>query len=260
MEHASHCTHLAAEVAAFAELIAEADLTVPVPSCPGWDLGALVAHQGRVHRWAERTVATRARARIDGAQLEDRPPPGVDPASWLREGGERLVATLRAVDPDEPIWAWGTDQHARFWSRRQLHETVVHRADAALALGRDPVVDPAVALDGIDELLDNLPAAGYFATATTELRGSGETIHLHATDGSDPSVTEGARPDGEWMITLLPDRFEYTHAHGKADVAVRAGAADLLLLLYNRRSADDPRYEVFGDRARLDFWLARSTL
>lgn len=252
MDHLSHCTHLTAEITAFADLVAQADLTVPVPSCPGWDLAALVAHQGRVHRWAERTVATRAQARIDGAGLEERPPTGVDAASWLRDGGDRLVATLLAVDPDEPIWAWGTDQHARFWSRRQLHETAIHRADAELALGRDPVVDPAVALDGIDELLDNLPAAGYFATATTELRGNGETIHLHATDGAGRA--------GEWMITLLPDRFEYAHAHGKADVAVRAGTGDLLLLVYNRRSADDPRFEVFGDRSRLDFWLTRSAL
>jgi hypothetical protein len=25
------------------------------------------------------------------------------------------------------MWAWGPDKHARFWSRRMLHETAVHR-------------------------------------------------------------------------------------------------------------------------------------
>ena len=46
-----------------------------------------------------------------------------------------------------------------FWARRQAHETTIHRADAVAAgLGRRPRsaeldLDPAFAVDGLDELL-----------------------------------------------------------------------------------------------------------
>jgi hypothetical protein len=61
------------------------------------------------------------------------------------------------------VWAWGPDQHARFWSRRMLYETVVHHSDAELALGREPVIDRAVAVAGVDEFLENLPSASVWA-------------------------------------------------------------------------------------------------
>ncbi|SCK59943.1 TIGR03083 family protein [Streptomyces sp. SceaMP-e96] len=68
-----------------------------------------------------------------------------------------------ATDPDAPMWAWGVDQHARFWMRRMLFETLVHRTDAERAVGRRPVIDPALATDGVDEFLANLPFATSFA-------------------------------------------------------------------------------------------------
>jgi hypothetical protein len=40
-----------------------------------------------------------------------------------------------------------------------LHETTVHRADAELALGVEPVISPAVAVDGGSGLFANLPTA-----------------------------------------------------------------------------------------------------
>ncbi|MFJ6752135.1 maleylpyruvate isomerase N-terminal domain-containing protein [Streptomyces sp. NPDC091266] len=49
--------------------------------------------------------------------------------------------TFRAVDPDAPMWAWGADQHARFWVRRMLFETLVHRTGAETAVGIRPTVD-----------------------------------------------------------------------------------------------------------------------
>ena len=40
------------------------------------------------------------------------------------------------------MWAWGPDKHARFWPRRLLHETAVHRGDAYLLMwGRRTITD-----------------------------------------------------------------------------------------------------------------------
>lgn len=250
VDHAWHCDRLATAVEAFVGAVRAADLSTAVPTCPGWDLAELLRHQGVVHRWAAHHVAHLAPTRVPSDELGiDIPPDASTLPSWLEEGGEALVATLRAADPDAPMWAWGADQHARFWSRRQLHETVVHGADAQLALGHEPPIAADVAVDGVDELLANIASAGYFAPNTEKLRGDGETVHFHCTD-----------TDGEWMITLLPDRYEWTHGHGKGTVAVRGRAADLLLLTYNRRARTDARFEVFGDEALLDFWLSNSAL
>lgn len=238
--------------------LADVEWYAPVPSCPGWDVADLVKHVGGVHRWAEAMVAETAPKRLRRANHEIELPYDVRQyGTWFAEGGGRLVDTLNAADPDAPMWAWGADQHARFWSRRMLHETAVHHADLRVALGLEPrlTVEPPIAADGIDELLDNLPSALYFVPGVAQLRGDGDSIHVHATD----DVGVGA---GEWTITLGPDGFTYDHSHGKGTVAVRGSAADLLLLLMNRRSLDrdGERFELFGDRAVLDHWLRNATL
>jgi predicted lipid carrier protein YhbT len=119
----------------------------------------------------------------------------------------------------------------------------------ARAILAEPALEPATSVDAVDELLDNLPSAGYFAPKVAELRGQGESIHLHCTD-----------IEGEWMITLTPAGFAWEHAHGKGTVAVRGSAGDLVLLLYGRRRADDARLARFGDLGLLDHWLAHSAL
>jgi hypothetical protein len=120
-----------------------------------------------------------------------------DYADWLAEA--RTVPVLRAADPDASMWAWGADQHVRFWSRRIAHETAVYRVDAEIARDRGSRVDPAVAVDRVGEFLENLPRARRFARDVRHLRGDGELIRLTATD----------RPD-EWTIRLRPDGFEWS--------------------------------------------------
>ncbi|KJY16262.1 hypothetical protein VR46_45300, partial [Streptomyces sp. NRRL S-444] len=89
---------------------------------------------------------------------------------WLAESAAEAAEVFAAIDLDAPMWAWGVDQHARFWVRRMLFETLVHRADAELALGIDPHIDRVLAVDGIDEFLTNLPFASSFAPGTGQLR------------------------------------------------------------------------------------------
>jgi uncharacterized protein (TIGR03083 family) len=248
MDHAGYCDALADEIARFAATVRGADPATPVPTCPGWDLGRLVKHVGTVHRWVERMVREAVTTPIDQRTLDlGLPDDRAAYPDWVLAGAGPLVETLRGAEPDRSMWAWGADQHARFWSRRMLHETAVHRADAALALGEPFGIDAALAVDAIDELLDNLPPAASFAPGIARLRGDGESIHLHCTD-----------TDGEWMIRLVPEGFTWEHGHGKGSVAVRGAAADLLLLAYRRIGPDDERFARFGDTALLDRWLASS--
>ena len=231
-----------------ADLVRTAELTTPVPSCPGWDVGRLAVHVGAIHRWAAAMVAVQSPVWLDRREVDDANDGRADDlAGWLAAGAA-LVAGMSSADPDAPMWAWGADQHVRFWPRRMLHETTVHMADVALALGVEPPIDAAVAADGIDEFLDNLPKAVRFAPKVSELRGEG-SLHLHGTDG-----------DAEWMIEFTREGFGWRHAHGKASVAVRGRSAELLLLMYGRRRADDECFAVFGDRAVLAKWVANSAI
>ena len=214
---------------------AAAGLDRPVPTCPGWSTERLVGHVGRVYRWTAGWVTEG-----DGAQVE-RPPAGPAVLDWTRAGLDQVVATLGGGDPDEEVATWAGPQPAIFWPRRMALETAVHRFDAQAAAGGGEPVATDLALDGVDEVLTALlPYRG-----AGDLEGAGVTVHLHATD---PDID-----GGEWLVTLpLEGGVAVEHVHAKGDVAVRARASDLLLLLHNRVGTD--RAEVFGDAGILDRW------
>lgn len=249
MDHLTHCDLLEIELSSFTETLRTADLLASVPTCPDWAVVDLVEHMGQIHRWAELLVRTTTPTRISAPSLaDDHPDDSTDPescAEWIRVGGERLLATLRAADPTIEMYAWGRDQHVAFWSRRQLHETLVHRIDLQLAVGAAWDVDPAAAVDCIDEFFDNLEASARFTPSVAELKGSG-SLHLHATD-----------IEGEWMIHLRPGGFDISHGHGKGDVAARGTARDLLGATLDRGSTEP--LEIFGDADLLHFWLHHSS-
>ena len=249
VEYSNMVEALGAEIGSFAETVRGVEPAMPVPACPPWNVAALVKHVGCSHRWAEHMVQRRSDRFVSFRDVPMGLPDeqGEYPA-WLVAGRDPLLNTLRAAQPDEPMWAWGADQHVRFWARRQLFETTVHHADAQLALGRQPAIAVGIALEGIDEFLENLPFAERFAPNVKQLRGAGETLHLHCTDA-----------DGEWMIRLEPEGFTWEHGHGKGSVAVRGTASDLLLLTYGRLKAD-ARFQSFGDETLLAKWLANASI
>jgi uncharacterized protein (TIGR03083 family) len=152
--------------------------------------------------------------------------------------------------PDTPVWTFNGPRPASWWIRRREHEVLVHRADAALALGADFVVPAERAADSVSEwlgLLEERP----FEPADNPL-ADGATLHLHATD-------DGLGPTGEWSITSdREDGVLWSHDHGKGDVALRGPAKDLLLTLVRRRAAADLGIEVFGDTSVWDGWLERT--
>jgi uncharacterized protein (TIGR03083 family) len=238
------------EIGRMADAVRGVHPATVVPTCPDWTIAQLVRHTGTVHRWAGQMVRDRATERLDTRTLDLGLPddPG-EYAEWLAAGAAPLVAAFSAADPDAAMWAWGADQHARFWPRRMLHETTVHRVDAELATGVAPRVDGAVAVDGIDELLENLPSAAYFRPRVAELRGHGESIGLRSSDRDD-----------RWLIRLEPDGFRWERGDGAATVTVTAGTGDLLLLVYGRRALRDDRFELVGDVPVLERWLERAAL
>lgn len=249
-DHPAYCAALPGEIVRFADTVRGTDPATPVPTCPEWTVAKLVKHIGIVHRWAGHMVREGVTERLDPRQLDVGLPADESAyAEWLAAGAAPLVDALRQAHPDRPVWSWSADQSAGFWSRRLLHETTVHRADAELTLGREPAIDAAVAVDGIDELLDNLSRAPRFTPTPAALRGDGESLHFHCTD-----------VDGEWMVRLGAEGFAWEHGHGKATSAVRGPAADLLLLVYGRRRPDDARFERFGDDALLTRWVDNTAI
>ncbi|MEU8249969.1 maleylpyruvate isomerase family mycothiol-dependent enzyme [Nonomuraea sp. NPDC048916] len=242
-----YCALVESEAARLVELVTGAAQDTPVPSCPGWTLAELITHVGTTHRWVVHILKTRAREPIWSRDVPNGLAPGESgDAAWLAAGAAELSATLRATDPATPVWSWGGDQSAAYWSRRMAYELVIHRVDAELALGLEPEVPEAVAIDGIDEFLGNLPHARWVTRRLAEAGAEGATIHLHATDA-----------DGEWTIAQGPaGRVSWEHGHAKCDVAVRGPVADLLLMMYGRGFAGT--LAVFGDRDLLDRWLAKA--
>ncbi|GAA2406537.1 maleylpyruvate isomerase family mycothiol-dependent enzyme [Actinomadura vinacea] len=255
--HDRHCDAAEAEISAFARAVEGADWEAPVPTCPGWSLGDLARHLGVTHRWAEALVRTRAQERQSPRGLGVTRPEGPEGLlPWFADGGERLVKTLRSHDPGTPVWAWGADRHVRFWSRRMLHETLVHRCDAELALGLRPRIDPGTAVDGVAELLANLPSAAAFAPKVGELRGDGTALAFVAADAGT-----------SWTVRLRPDGFDWSAediagggAGPEAGAAVSGDAADLYLFLWGRRKLGDPALEFSGDEVLLVHWVENSAI
>jgi uncharacterized protein (TIGR03083 family) len=247
--HTAYCDALEAEVDRVVRTVEGSDFATPVPTCPGWTIAKLIRHLGAAHRWAEAMVRDGATHPVDPRSLTlDLPEDSAGLPGWLAAGAEMLLESLRAIDPDRPMWAWGADKRGRFWSRRMLYETIMHRCDAELALGRQPEIAPETASDGIDEFLINLPHIALVRPDIADLRGTGESLHVHCTD-----------VDGEWLIQLNPDGLTCEYRHAKATTAVRGRAIDLLLVLYRRVPPDD-RVEVLGDEKLFTFWLDHSAL
>ncbi|MFB4312302.1 hypothetical protein [Actinomadura sp. GTD37] len=96
---------------------------------------------------------------------------------------------------------------ASFYVCRFADETLIHRADATLALGREFTVPGDVAADALGEWMElgSLPMLFDIRPEQRELLGPGRTVHLHATDTS-----------AEWLIELAGDAIAWRRAHEKA--------------------------------------------
>ena len=217
------------------------DLSIAVPDCPGWTLRDLLAHVGRVYGAVSTVVELRSiepvkpgpEAFLDPELDDDRT------RIWFRERVEAVLSALRAVEPSTPLWSWSDQRTAAFYRRRMVHETAVHLADAARALGRDVELDRDACVDGVDEYFDVM-----LPVALTRAGGSPPTgsLHLHCTDGP-----------GEWLLVPDGERIVVTREHAKGAVAWRGPASALLLAVWGRV---DPTLDVIGDQGVSAEWSA----
>ncbi|RSM38306.1 maleylpyruvate isomerase family mycothiol-dependent enzyme [Amycolatopsis balhimycina DSM 5908] len=168
---------------AFAGQLRAADPAAAVPDCAGWTVTDLGTHLGNVHRWAATVVRTGdAQPQNFGADV------GADLASWYAESARLLLDALDAADPEDPCWHFGgTPKTKSFWFRRQVHETAVHLADS----GSDHVLDPAVAADGVDEVLGVLMPRVARWHPVPELP---HPVSLRATDTGDVWTVHPGEP------------------------------------------------------------------
>jgi len=231
---------------ALARAAGSVSLDTPVPHCPGWCVRDLVRHTGAVHRWATYIVGTGQVARPSPAE-RDRVAmtwgPDAELIDWFRSGHRDLVATVRAAPDELSCYQFlAADSPRAFWARRQAHETTIHRLDAQFAAGAVEPVDPAVAADGVDELL-----GGFFRRR--EPPADGALLLVTATD-----------VDRSWAIRLGAGRIGLDPGAdpGSAD-CVLAGPSTLLYpTLWNRGGFDE--LTVRGDATVLDRWRSEATI
>lgn len=191
-------THFFAEVAD--EVVDEARLGQPVPTCKGWRIGDLIDHLAGIHHWA-----------ADALHAEHAPPltprpQGKDLLRWYRASADHLVDALRAAGPDAPAWTMWDGRVAAFWARRQLHESAVHLFDLlnAFRYGDEWHLDEDLALDGIREVLD-----GFYPRQVRLGRSSGlpGVVRFEVThDGGVPAtvlVAPAAEPDSSEALQEL---------------------------------------------------------
>jgi uncharacterized protein (TIGR03083 family) len=244
MTHDEYCDELAREIDRFADGLTSADSTTRVPSCPDWTVLDLTEHLGTVHRWATKLVVERSPVRVPRAGLTS--DSDVFDVSWLREGGRALVEVLRGADGDDAMWAWGADQHVRFWSRRQLHETFVHRLDLELATGATSYVDPSVAYDATDEFLANMKAD--------------RDISLHSREGRDTELfrIRSTMPVGHWSVRLTSEGYDFVNSDDEPDAEISGSAGDVLMAVLRRREITHSGVTASGDYSLAQYWLAQT--
>lgn len=246
-----HAAALVDQNRRLADLLADADWTTPVPTCPGWTLTQLLRHVGRGDRWAAQIIADRADAGLDPRQVRDGKPPA-DPAGtvrWLTDSPRTLLTAVREIGQDTTVATFLGPRPASWWVRRRLHEATVHRADAALALDVDYTLPADLAVDGIAEWLDRLVVEQSGGPRAALSQGAG--LLLRATDTS-----------ATWTVRGTSDGITWTDSQedSAGDVRLAGPATDLLLALVRRKHLQDTTIQFDGDPALWQRWLDSTPL
>lgn len=225
-----------------------AGLDAPVPTCPDWIVRDLVAHVGAAHRYATRVVsggnpdATEAPAAADARA-------GGDLLGWFDDGATALLQALADApdDLDAPVFLENAPDPRRYWVRRQCHETSVHAVDALAArLGRAPRPEetwlrPALALDGVDELLRGFVPR---PTSTTVQVPRPTTVLVQPLAAAPSRGDQTGRMPVRWVVRARPDAPTDVEVQTADDAAwcedvvadhvLEAPAVELYLRLWGR--------------------------
>lgn len=251
---AAYLDHIRSESARFRAVLADTDPTAPVPTAPDWTAADLLWHVAAEvqHFWTYVLESRPAEPTEDTYTELERPTDASyqDLLARFDELNARFLKTLEQTRPEEPVWSWSNDQTAAFTYRRQAHEILIHRLDAELTAGTVTPLDPALAADGVDELLDvfygGKPDWATFAGGDHYVRvdavdtGTQTWVQLGLVSGTRPN---GDRLEDEPDLSVVP--AEDVPAGTEPDVVIEGPAADLDAWLWRRR--DDEGIEVTGD-------------
>jgi uncharacterized protein (TIGR03083 family) len=250
----AYLDHIRSESARFRAVLADTDPAAPVPTAPEWTAADLLWHvAAEVQHFWTYVLESRPAAPTEETYTELERPEGAsyqDLLARFDELNSRFIKTLEQTGPEEPTWSWSNDQTAGFTYRRQAHEILIHRLDAELTAGAVTPLDPALAADGVDELLDvfygGKPDWASFA-------GGDQYVRVDAVDTDTQTwvqlgLVSGTRPGGD-RLEDEPDlsvvSADQIPAGTEPDVVIEGTAADLDAWLWRRR--DDEDIQVTGD-------------
>jgi uncharacterized protein (TIGR03083 family) len=233
--------------AAMAATVRAADSDEPVPACPGWSVTDLVDHLGRVHLWAAHCA--RHGAPPTPYPRRDREQPLPD---WYAACADTIVATLAELPPDHPSWSFSAvpgHQDVRFWRRRQLHETTIHRVDALQAGGLLPT---AGLVDHLPDLTTELAADGvaevFEVMASRSLVRHADRPALEVVPADEPIAFSCTDTAASWTVHVVEGAVRVVDAVAQEAVARVSGpASHLYLALWHR--ADSAVLVTDGDEA-----------
>jgi uncharacterized protein (TIGR03083 family) len=232
--------HLGAEARLLAGAFAHCDPSAPVPGLE-WDARTVVTHTGAVHRWAADIVARRLATNETGGSIAFWPDitDQLRLVSWFEQGAALLVSTLRNAPVSLDCFTFIPGVAPRsFWTRRQAHETAIHRGDVEAAAG-GPVtaVNASFAQDGLAEIVGAFATEAGFATAR-----AGRLL-LQASDGP------------AWLVTFGGESNQVTSGElvgTPADATVRGTSDQLYRWAWNRPAP----VVATGDPQTLASWRA----
>jgi uncharacterized protein (TIGR03083 family) len=234
--HFDYLMSIEADGRALVDIAARNDLNVPVPTCPGWTLGDLLAHVSGANRWVSRCVSSGTTAQ---ERILPPAPTGRDALlRWSQESLDELLSLLSAIPPDELVWTPIQGVLGSVWWRRKAAlEVAIHRNDAENAVNLDrQIIDAQLALDGIDEYSQEfLP------------------LMLHTVAESPPVTAVLLSPtdiDAARVLSLIPAGDD--RDPGVPGVELTASASDLLLWMWNR--LPDGSLAVSGDETVVTWW------
>ncbi len=237
----------------------------PVPTAPDWTAADVVEHLGQTQNWVAEILERRV---TDPTQLPTEmatmPADAQTWPDWLGESAGRAAAAASDAALEAPVWNAAGDERTggQFWLHSLLNEAVIHGFDAAAAAAGtaaaaadDFDIDADVAAELITNHLAMLTSptwAAQRADSADALRGNGETLHWHATDGSSLGTY------GDWFIERQPDGARWQHRDDTADVTVSGPARSLLLILTRRLSLTDGPADavtIDGDADLVRHWV-----
>lgn len=217
-------------------------LDLPVPVCPPWDVGEVVAHLATVYD--HKVMAMRLGRRPEQGEWTTDEPFGKDTVEWFADEHAKLLAELVSHSPAAYAWSWWEpDQTVGFWYRRMALETVVHRVDVEAQFGAPSAIDAALAVDGIDEVLTRMLAGDEEAAAAVPGTGTVEVLADDSAwsvvlEDSRTVVTPGRRTSPNATLSGDPGAlFLYLWGRTPIDTLTRRGDESRIAVLRSRLAA-----------------------